>query len=202
MPGYIVSQTYHRGVRGPDPTDQQFIASTAVGGVLTHLVALPWTVSLLRGATIGWTAFLAQSYLAIALWVIIVLLVLPAVIGAGWRQLSALSGPPWAVTAIRWFGLSADLRTAEAWTWLFRRIDDGGEGHWLRISLRDGGTVVGAFGPGSFASSDPQLRDLYVEKTWPVDAAGSPLVDDQSGGGMWIRGDAIESVELFGRGEE
>lgn len=44
MPGYVLGKVYSRGVRGPELSEQIFIATTAIGGVLTHALMLWWTI--------------------------------------------------------------------------------------------------------------------------------------------------------------
>src|SRR5438477_10049654 len=48
MPGYVLGKVYSRGVRGPELSEQVFIATTAIGGVLTHALMLWWTILLVN----------------------------------------------------------------------------------------------------------------------------------------------------------
>lgn len=82
MPGYVMSKSFSGGVRGLAPTDRAFLATTASGGLLTHLLVLWWTVPLFRSISDGLPAIHARQYLEVLLWAAVVLAILPAVIGA------------------------------------------------------------------------------------------------------------------------
>jgi hypothetical protein len=200
MPGYILGKTFARGVRGPTATDPAFLSATVIGGVVTHLIALGWTVWLADHLITSFGAndgLQALDFVHIGIWAAVVLIVLPAVLGALVAKLSSLSGPPWFVRLLRWLGLSLALRTAEAWVHAFRTFDQLGVGVWVRIRLKSGSIIIGAFGPRSLASSDPTLRDIYLEKSWPVDDRGVPLANAPANRGVWVAGDQIAWIEFF-----
>src|SRR5207247_7576297 len=67
MPGYVMSKAFSGGVRGLAPTDRAFLATTASGGLLTHLLVLWWTVPLFRSISEGLPVISAGRYLEVLL---------------------------------------------------------------------------------------------------------------------------------------
>ena len=53
-----------------------------------------------------------------------------------------------------------------AWDYQFGRMR---EAHWVLVRLKDGGSVAGFFGTRSFASSDPEERDIFIEQVYRID---------------------------------
>jgi hypothetical protein len=49
-----------------------------------------------------------------------------------------------------------------AWDKTFGRL----EACWVLVTLKDGSKIAGFCGPGSFASSDPKERDIYIERMY------------------------------------
>ncbi len=46
LPGYVIGKAYSGGIRSPTPSDRAFLTTIASGGLLVHLIALPWTAPL------------------------------------------------------------------------------------------------------------------------------------------------------------
>ena len=68
------------------------------------------------------------------------------------------------------------------------------EPQFVLVTLKDGSTVAGRFGPRSAASSDAIERDLYIESVYRV---GEPWTEIEGNGGVWIRGDEIRYLEFW-----
>lgn len=205
LPGYVLGKVFGRGVRAPDVSDRAFIAASAVGGMICHLLWLGWTIPLARALVRDWQASAGLTvghYVQTAAWFTVVLLVTPAVLGAVVAWASALSRPERLVWVLEQLGLTSALRTGEAWNWRFRQLALSKQGAWLRIRLKDGaGVFLGKFGPESLASSNPESRDIYLEQSWPVDEQGTPIEGADSIPGVWVAGDRILSIEFLGLGE-
>ena len=78
-----------------------------------------------------------------------------------------------------------------AWDYQFSR----GKPYWAMVRLSDGSTVYGFYGLGSFASDEPEQRDLYLEATYRLTDSGewAPVEDT---GGVLITGDQIAWIEF------
>jgi len=197
VPGYVLGKTFSRGVRGPDLGDQAFIATAAVGGIVTHALALPVTIPVASEALAGLPRGDGAAYPILAAWALAVLLVVPASVGAlAARLADASTGPVHAI--LSWYGLSSEQRTAEAWNWIFGRLSRDRQVRWLQVRLKHGrGTYLGLFGKGSLVSSDARIRDLYLEYTWDLDQQGRPKDTNTPNSGVWISGDEVSSIEFF-----
>ena len=197
VPGYVLGKTFSRGVRGPELSDQAFVATAAVGGILTHAVALPLTVRVAKDFAAALPTNDTGPYLPLAAWAILVLLVFPATIGAlAARVADSQSGPIHGL--LTWYGVSSEQRVAEAWNWTFGRLSRNGEARWLQVRKKGGGgTYLGLFGRQSLVSSDARVRDMFLEYTWDLDENGRPKETNTANAGVWISGDEISSIEFF-----
>lgn len=195
-PGYVVSKVFSRGVRGPDLSDPSFIATTALGAILTHVLALAWTLELFR-AEVGRFPDLERSdYLWLIAWTVLTLLLLPTLIGAAFAWILDAEWRP-ANAVLHWLGISSTQRTTEAWTWAFGRLSRRRDRRWLQIRLKNDRSYLAAFGSASFISSDARLGDVYLEQIWDLDETGEPKERPTTNHGAWISGDQISSIEFF-----
>jgi len=190
MPGYLLGVAYSRGIRGPAPSERAFVANAAAGAVVVHLLMLFWTVPL---ATRVLRHGPARYVPEIAAWTLVVLIVVPTLVGAGLALLAEVRSPRWLHLALSRIGLSATTRTAEAWNWWFGRH----RAAWVRVRLRDGRTVFGLYERGSFASSDANLRDLYLQEHWESEQGWFKQPYPRTRG-IWLNGNEIISIEFFG----
>ncbi len=198
-PGYIMGKVYGRGVRAPEATGTAFVAAAAIGGIVTHVLMLFWTVPLARSVVRALAAgpdLKTARYVELALWALVVLLLVPTLLGAFAAWLGDRSSPRWLARVLDGLGLSSALRTGEAWNWVFRGLAISGSGAWVRVRLKDDeGAVIGKFGPQSLASSDAQLRDFYLEEIWTADRDGRPL--RPAGAALWLNGADILAIEFY-----
>jgi len=195
MPGYLLASAYSRNRRGPAPSEQEFIASSAVGAIFVHLLALAWTVPLVNGVIRHGPARYA---LEIGLWAAVVLVIVPTVLGAGLALLAEVQSPSWLKVVLVRLGLSSVARVPQAWDWVFSR----GFPAYVRVRLSDGRTVYGLYSARSFASSDSGGRDLYLQQQWTEEQGWFARPYPQSMG-VWLSGSSIVSIEFFdGRSAE
>lgn len=197
MPGYVLGAVYSRGIRGPDVSDRTFVAVAAIGGISTHIVGLVFTISMAR--RISQDGVNDWIWLT-AVWAAVVLLALPAFLGGvlgiladGRIPFTGRDTPRWIDILLSNLGLTVSARTQEAWNWVFHR----NEGSWVRIRLNDARTILGKFNPRSFASSDANLRDIYLEELWVADADGWFAHPYPTTKGIWVAGDQIGAIEFF-----
>lgn len=197
VPGYVIGKTFSRGVRGPELSDQAFVATAAVGGILTHAVALPFTVRIARDFIAAVPTNDTGTYVPLAAWAILVLLIVPATIGAlAARVADSQTGPIHSL--LTWYGVSSEQRAAEAWNWIFSGLSRDGKARWLQVRKKNGGgTYLGLFAGQSLVSSDARVRDVFLEYTWDLDGNGRPKATNTPNAGVWISGDEISSIEFF-----
>ena len=80
-----------------------------------------------------------------------------------------------------------------AWDFKFCNIT---EGSWVIVTLKDDSIVAGLFGKDSFASSDYEERDIYIERVYRIQADGT-WVEVQRSEGILICNKQIKHIEFF-----
>ncbi|MCC7044526.1 MAG: hypothetical protein IT183_11725 [Acidobacteria bacterium] len=80
-----------------------------------------------------------------------------------------------------------------AWDFFFAR----GIPCWVLFRLKNGKSIGGYFGPGSFASSFPNGRDIFVEQAWVVDEGGRFIRMVDGTAGALVSFDDCELLEFF-----
>jgi hypothetical protein len=78
-----------------------------------------------------------------------------------------------------------------AWDWHFSRQEE----LWARITMEDGSVIFGFFGSQSFASSNPDERDIYLEQVYTRTAEGVRCVESTRG--CLVKGDQISAIEFY-----
>ena len=92
----------------------------------------------------------------------------------------------------RWLRLRPINPIPTGWDWMFSRTDPC----FVLVTLKDGTAIAGWFGPNSMASSDPQRRDIYVEKVYKMPTDGSGWIEVKGSLGMQIDGAQISYIEF------
>jgi hypothetical protein len=125
-----------------------------------------------------------------------------------WRAALVLLIPSFLIaTATRlWAGSKAQSCTLQklrinerhqeptAWDFFFRQQRNS----YVRVTLSDGGRVLGFYGQRSFAAYAKDGRDLYLERIYVLDDAHDwfgPEVDGNRG--VWVRTEDVVSVEFY-----
>ena len=92
---------------------------------------------------------------------------------------------------LAWLGLRTVHPIPRAWDWHFGRLKP----YWVLVTLKDGSRLYGLFHSRSFAASDPEHRDLYLEAQFqPLpDGQWAPVEDTA---GVLIMADQIAAVEF------
>lgn len=79
-----------------------------------------------------------------------------------------------------------------SWDYAFARM----EGIWVIVTLTDDSVIYGDFSTKSFASSDPEERDLFIEKTYIPNEKGEWIAADKNEG-IYIHRDQIKTIEFL-----
>ena len=79
-----------------------------------------------------------------------------------------------------------------AWDYYFSKQEES----WIIVTLKNGKTIYGKFSEHSFASSDTEERDLYIEKTYNIKEDMTWVEDDKSKG-ILVAKDEIETIEFL-----
>lgn len=78
-----------------------------------------------------------------------------------------------------------------AWDYYFSKQEES----WVIVTLKSGKTIYGKFSTESFASSDSDERDLYIEKTYSIN---DDMTWKENGTNMsiLIKNDEISTIEF------
>ncbi|MEP5732209.1 MAG: DUF6338 family protein [Sulfitobacter sp.] len=93
-------------------------------------------------------------------------------------------------------GISPVHTMPTAWDWKFGALKE----NLVIVTLKDDTRFAGYCGRGSFMSSDPTERDIYVEKiyAWGEDNSWN----DTGEHGLWVASGEIRSIEFFPASEQ
>ena len=81
-----------------------------------------------------------------------------------------------------------------AWDYFFRQRREA----YVRVTLENGARVLGFYGERSFAAYAKDGRDLYLERTYVVDAENDWFGDEVTGNrGVWLRTDDVVGLEFY-----
>ena len=92
---------------------------------------------------------------------------------------------------LNYFGILTIHPTQSAWDYLFSKQ----ESCYVIVTMEDDRIIRGWFSSNSFASSDPDNHDLYIEQCY-----GEGWMEDSQSKGIYIPGDQIKYIE-FKEGE-
>jgi hypothetical protein len=185
-PGYICLWFARQAIRQVSKqSEAEFLISTVAVGVVVNVLIFPLLghriLRYYRNDTL-----LDHEWLVL-LWGVITIFVVPVLLGLGIGRLinrfARYLGP---------IGLDPVGRIPHAWDFAMRRK----QGYYVRVWLNDGQVVAGKYSIGSFASSDRERADLFLEEVWFVDEDGYFLAAIPNSAGVWIAPDCISRVEF------
>ncbi len=220
LPGWVLATSYRRSAFGGGLSDLSFVATTAFGGLLVHLVALPFTLRLVQQLTPTGSenvlVVLEGHELSILLWAGAVFFVTPVAMGLGTTAVLhafRANTPPTRLLAR--LGIRPEGLKVDTWSWSIRHqfearvqpADEAREKGARRETGRESLAVVtlkgtpaipvyGRLGYASRASNDASHRDLYLSEVWTAGPNG-PAARKENTRGVWISGDQIGMVEFF-----
>jgi Family of unknown function (DUF6338) len=180
VPGYIIGTVrslFLTGRRSIKPEAQVF---EALGLSAVNLVICYPIVAYLveRAGPSTWLAHMS--------W-LVVLIAIPVLAGV---CLGTAARNGWAQSLLHQVGLAPVHAMPTAWDWKFAQCQPS----WVLVTLTDGTKFAGYCGAGSFMSSEPSERDLYIEAAFDV-------ADDnqwhQKRSGVYISHGQISTIECW-----
>lgn len=166
--------------RSPSPTENVLIF------LVLSLVYYSLTIIFIEKAL-----SVQEPWLARALIWILLILVGPAVFGF---LLGVAAQKEWG----NWLANKVDLSIVHvipaAWDWRFSKVPRGGM--FIMVTLTSDEKVTGLFGSNSFASSDTDERDLYIEEEYTVTEEGKWEVRPEKVG-VFIPANQIKYIEFW-----
>ena len=192
-PGYLFLWSFRKKTSHFTPLpDVELVVATIAAGVVIHALAFPFP-----GRRV-WTLFRSdqlESHVGLLiLWGAIVIFILPFAMG---YLLGALVDR--LDDRLRCLGLDSVSRSTDAWG----RCLGGKEGSNVLVWLiQPSGTVVaGEYGRTSASSNFAKDGDLYLQRTWSLDANNDFVAVVPHSEGVWIPASNIARLEFI-RGDD
>lgn len=92
---------------------------------------------------------------------------------------------------LNYFGINPVHAVPTAWDWKFGNMKE----KLVIVTLKDETKFAGYCGRGSFMSSDPSERDLFIEKIYGWGDENQWINNGDHG--LWIAADEIRTIEFF-----
>jgi hypothetical protein len=203
LPGFIIADLAEaRRAQPQGRSDWELVLRALIYALVLQSIVLltGWTTGLidsaglLRHATPGTRPTWESHVDAIALWVVVVILLAPTIVGLllGWflRRAERRGSLTWVHYALG----GRDAR--DAWDYIFLRYGAG----FVLIHRKPGPDpdsqfLVGKFGRASWAPQTPSAsRDIYFEEVWPAAADGQITKEFAVRRGVWLDSTEIEAL--------
>ncbi len=189
------------------PEKLQIFLLVAVPGIVALYVRAQFISGRLPPISEGFVGYLILSLVYLALiypllllmpssstthwWLIpawfLLLFVVPALVGL-LLGLNIRRG--WTKKLLERTGINTVHPVDSAWDWRFGGCSEC----WVLASLKDDTKWAGRLGPGSFASTDPSERDLYIEQVYEI-GDNNQWIERSSG--VWIAHGEIRTIEFW-----
>lgn len=175
LPGFISRKVYDLRVPSEAPDTARYVVDALFYGTLNGSI---WFLPIL------WLAPLNETQPLVFLGVLLVALVASPVLLA----LATVH-----ILSLRRLRRWTRHPIPTAWDHFFGQ----GKPCWMLFRLKNGTAVGGYFGPGSFASSFPHGRDVYLEQSWLVNETGAFEQVVRGTAGVLVSMDDCVLVEFF-----
>jgi hypothetical protein len=202
LPGFIIADLAEtRRAQRSARSDWELVLRALIYAVILQSIVLltGWTTQLIDTAGLlkhtkpGMTPTWEHHVGAIALYVVVVILLAPTIIGLvlGWTLRRAEGRG-----SLTWVHYALGGRGPDAWDCIFQRYGAG----FILVHLKPGDEqrhsfIVGKFGRTSWAAQTPTTaRDVYFEEVWPADADGQITEEFAVRRGVWLDSSQIDAM--------
>jgi len=186
IPGFILMRVKRLAYPTVEETFQNTLVDALALSCLVHALCSPLWYWVLAGHRYPGRPWLFMVQIFVILFVVPILLGFTYILGfrrdrfRGLREFMGIPHPD-----------------PTAWDYHFRK----GRAYWVWLTFKSGRVMAGLFGPNSFASSFPHMRDLYVEKLLRLDENGSVVELIENSSGALVAMEDLERIEFFEFGE-
>jgi hypothetical protein len=118
-----------------------------------------------------------------------IIFIAPVILAMVRARIVQRDGLGWLFRAL---GLRSISPIPTGWDWIFSTTDPC----YVLITLIDGTEIAGYFGRRSMASSDPERKDIYIERVYTVPAEGGVWQEVERSLGMHVNGSQIAYIEF------
>jgi hypothetical protein len=184
LPGFILLYIRSRLTNGKLPSATENIALYTVLSAIYYIMIGP-ILHFETSISSLWGSYLIRIF---------VFLVLPALLGVGIGVMDQRKTVQRAFAKVASLGgLSVNIvdPISSAWDWKFARAEPS----FVIVKLKNGTCVYGFAGGGSFMSSDPNERDIYIEQVYILGPKGD--LEQTASQGIWIGAGEISTIEFI-----
>lgn len=94
---------------------------------------------------------------------------------------------------LNYFHCNINDEIPTAWDYFFSKQ----EPFYVIITLIDNSEIYGLYGSNSFASSEPEDRDIYIEKLFEIDEESFKWIENKQSKGIIIKENQIKTIEFL-----
>lgn len=203
LPGFIIADLAEaRRAQRSARSDWELVLRALIYALVLQSIVLltGWTTqlidtaALLKHAKPGMTPTWEHHVGAIAVYVVVVILLAPTIIGLGLGWILRRAEGRGSLTWIHYALGGRDAR--DAWDYIFQRYGAG----FILVHLKPGheerhSFIVGKFGRTSWAAQTPTTaRDVYFEEVWPANADGQITEEFAVRRGVWLDSSQIDAM--------
>ena len=92
---------------------------------------------------------------------------------------------------LRWCGFNPVHVIPTAWDWKFGGMSE----QWVLVTLKDGTRFAGFCGSDSFMSSDPEERDIYIERIYDIEEDNRWVSCGEKG--LLVAAGEVQTIEFW-----
>jgi len=181
IPGFIAIKTYE--LLNPSivrDTSKQIIDAIAYSSIIYALLFLP-IIYVEKNNVLNNYPFTYGLFYLFALFIS------PILIAVLWSK----------IRKSNYIQANAPHPTLKPWDYIFSKR----KCYWIKVTLKDGTKIAGAFAENLFASSSPAEEQLYLEETWEINKDGGLESLKEQSEGVIVMASEIAYVELMEYGE-
>jgi len=179
LPGYIIKSTFDIFIPPPKHNDTKYFFTCLLYSIINFAV---WS----------WAYILVINNIdGVMYWVVLLLI---TVAGASILSfaISIIRQKNYMKIILEKLNIKIINPTPTAWDYFFSCQ----KSFWVIVRLKSGTELYGLFSTQSFASSDFEERDIYIEKVYTIDDNMNWIEDNRSQG-ILIDKNEIETIEFF-----
>lgn len=179
VPGLIILFVRTQFLTGRSPKHSEAILSYITISVIYYALSLPlveWTLSINE-----------PGFQKSAAWFFLIFIG-PMIFGG---ILGLVTQKEWVRKIAQSFGLNPVHFMPTAWDWKFGNMHE----QWVMVTLKDKTCFAGYCGKGSFMSSDPNERDLYIEQIYDLDKQDKWEIRERNS--VYISHGEIRTIEFW-----
>jgi hypothetical protein len=185
IPGYILNSVYRR-ITPQAKEDTQLSFLRFILSSLINYVLWSWLIYWIYE-----TGYYKTHQLTVGIIWVSMILLSPILIGITWGFINQRK---WIENTLNRLGITSINSIPTSWDYKFYTANSP---RWILVTMKDNSKVAGLWGNSSFASSQNEDRDLYIEKVYILHGKKPWTSSPKNNDGIYIACDQIKTIEFF-----